>query len=155
MAYQKQKFRHDPESGVYGDCYRTCLAGMLGLDRDDVPHWVTTMEPELWATEVQPKYDQWLSERGLQELAIPIHSEGADLAGILELHKTRTKHPTVAMLTGESGNGCNHVVLVREGEIIHDPGMNDPGITGPCGDGFYWLTWLIPATPTAAPEARE
>ena len=142
--YQKQAFRHDPDAGVFGDCYRTCLAGLLGLDRDDVPHWVTTMDPHLWATEVQPKYDRWLAERGLQELAIPIQGRCADLAGVLEFQRTRTKEPTSAMLTGRSRTGCNHVVITHNGKIVHDPGLDDPGITGPCDDDFYWLTWLIP-----------
>lgn len=145
MAYQKQAFMHDPESGVFGDCYRTCLAGMLGLDRDEVPHWVTTMDPELWESEVQPKYDRWLADRGLQELAIPV--EDAGLNAVLEWQKTRTRQSVVSMLTGESISGCNHVVLVQGGEIIHDPALNDSGIVGPAGDGFYWLTWLIPAGP--------
>ena len=143
MNYQKQKFMHDPENGVFGDCYRTCLAGMLGMERDDVPHWVQTMDPNLWETEVQPKYDKWLAERGLQELAIPVHT--AELLEILEFQKSRSSQPTIAMLVGKSKTGCNHVVLVRDGKIIHDPAINDSGIIGPCDDGFYWLTWLIPA----------
>ena len=42
----KQKYKHDPDNGIFGDCYRTCLAYILGLDRDDVPHYVTTMDKE-------------------------------------------------------------------------------------------------------------
>ena len=141
-AYEKQAFLHDPDNGVFGDCYRTCLAAMLGMPRDSVPHWVKTMEPALWESKVQPKYDKWLAKKGLQELAIPVQDAG--LENILEWQNTRTRMPTIAMLTGQSGTGCNHVVLVSGGKIIHDPGQNDPGIIGPSGDGFYWVTWLIP-----------
>lgn len=39
---QKQAFLHKPEEGVYGDCYRTCIACLLGIDRDAVPHFYST-----------------------------------------------------------------------------------------------------------------
>lgn len=143
-VFQKQANRHDPENGIFGDCYRTCIAGLLGVDRDSVPHHVLTMDPELLNSEVQPKYDAWLAERGLQKLAIPVHGEGVDLDEILAFQNTRTPQPALAMLTGQSASGCNHVVIVGNGKIVHDPAINDSGITGPAGDGFYWLTWLIP-----------
>jgi len=31
---QKQANRHLPEEGLYGDCHRTAIAVLLGLDRD-------------------------------------------------------------------------------------------------------------------------
>jgi len=39
MRPQKQKFAHKPDEGVFGDCFRTALAAILDLDRDDVPHF--------------------------------------------------------------------------------------------------------------------
>ena len=143
-AYQKQANLHDPDNGIYGDCYRTCLAGMLGFDRDSVPHFVTTMDPEKWESEVQPKYDAWLLERGLQELAINLPGD-VSVDDVLAWQKARSFIPTVSMLVGKSLTGCNHSVLVSEGKIIHDPSITDAGIIGPTGDGFYWLIWLIPA----------
>jgi hypothetical protein len=140
---QKQKYRHDPENGVFGDCYRTCLANMLGIARDKVPHYVTTMDPKEWEDEVQPKYTEWLSDRGLQELAIPVGGD-VSLNHILEWQRTRSAFPATAMLTGTSGTYCNHCVLIRDGEIIHDPSLDDSGIIGPCDDDLYWVTWLIP-----------
>lgn len=39
MIPQHQAFRHDPDNGVYGDCARTAFATLLGVPRDDVPHF--------------------------------------------------------------------------------------------------------------------
>jgi hypothetical protein len=142
---EKQAYRHDPENGVYGDCYRTCLAVMLQVPRDSVPHWVTTMDPKEWDSVVQPKYNAWLAERGLQELAIPVGP--AELEDVLAFQKSRTPSLVPAMLTGRSRTGCNHCVIVFDGEIFHDPGLDDPGIISSCEDGFYWLAWLIPNSP--------
>lgn len=140
MYNEKQAFRHDPNNGVFGDCYRTCLAALLNLPRDDVPHYVTTMDVVEWETEVKQKMDAWLVKRGFQELAIPVTG---DLEGVLALQKTRTHSPVPAMLTGESRTGCNHVVVIFDGEIVYDPSLNSSGIIGPCDDGYFWLTWLI------------
>lgn len=143
MKYHTQANLHDPENGVFGDCYRTCLACILDLERDEVPHYVDTMDPGKWAKIVQPKYDAWLGVRGWQELCIPIPGEGVEVEDILHFHKTRTPFPTTAMLIGESRTGCNHIVVVENGKIIHDTSINKSGIIGPGNDGFYWLTWLI------------
>lgn len=41
MKFQQQLIlQHDPERGIYGDCYRTCLAILLGVDAVSVPHFV-------------------------------------------------------------------------------------------------------------------
>lgn len=33
-----QLIPHDPASGVFGDCLRTCIASLLHLEPQDVPH---------------------------------------------------------------------------------------------------------------------
>jgi len=39
MKLQKQAFRHDPSNGMYGDCHRTAIASILGVERDTVPNF--------------------------------------------------------------------------------------------------------------------
>src|SRR5437879_5835280 len=39
LRMQKQRFQHDPDGGVWGDCHRTAIACALGLPRDEVPHF--------------------------------------------------------------------------------------------------------------------
>lgn len=153
MKYHKQAFLHDPENGVFGDCYRTVLACLLDMERDDVPHFVNTMNYQQWEQAVQPKYDAWLSEHGVMELAIPITG---DLDSVLEMQKSRGTHGYPCQLTGTSRTGCNHVVIVQDGKIIHDPSLTGSGIVGPCDDGYFWLTWIIPARhPALAAPGEE
>ena len=63
---QRQLVAHDPGEGRYGDCQRTCIAVILGLDAADVPHFVddpaATTDSDLWWSKRQ---DRWLAERGL------------------------------------------------------------------------------------------
>lgn len=142
--YEKQMYKHDPENGVYGDCYRTCLATILGIARDKVPHYVSSTDKAVWAIEIQPKYVEWLSDRGLQELDIPV--TGLGLEQVLDWQQSRSVFPVPSILTGTSSGGCNHCVVVYDGKIEHDPSLNDSGIIGPCDDGYYWVSWLIPIT---------
>jgi hypothetical protein len=34
-----QEFMHDPEKGIIGDCFRACIASILELDINEVPHF--------------------------------------------------------------------------------------------------------------------
>lgn len=147
MRIQKQKNLHNPEAGIFGDCYRTALAVLLDMDAEEVPHWVTTMNPQEWTEAVQPKYDAWLAERGLRELAIPLQGE-TDLEAVLLTAKNWWRD-TPIMLTGRSSTLCNHVVIVQGGEIACDPSITDSGIIGPCDDGYWWITGLVPIDPPA------
>lgn len=150
MKPQKQKYLHRPEEGQFGDCYRTCLACLLDMDRDDVPHFVTTMDPGEWERNVQPRVDAWLRERGFVELALPASGE-CDLDTILQMISSRGVY---TILTGTSATGCNHCVVVGPDQTIHDPGRDDPGIVGPADDGFWWLSVLVPAQMAHQAPAR-
>ncbi|MCB1688565.1 MAG: hypothetical protein KDI33_08770 [Halioglobus sp.] len=150
MKPQKQKYLHCPEEGQYGDCYRTCLACLLDLDRDDVPHFVDTMDPGEWERSVQPRVDAWLRERGFVELALPATGD-CDLDTILQLISSRGVY---TILTGTSATGCNHCVIVGPDRSIHDPGRDNPGIVGPADDGFWWLSVLVPVQMAHQAPAR-
>lgn len=142
MKCHKQANLHDPDNGVWGDCYRTVLACLLDMERDDVPHYVNTLDSARWVTDIQPKYDDWLAERGVQELAISYTSDSVE--GILELQGNMLCSKYPCQLIGMSATQVNHVVIVADGTIIHDPSRNDSGIIGPTTEGVYWLVWLIP-----------
>ena len=62
MKFHKQLYRHDPENGVWGDCYRTAWACLLDLEPEDVPHFCEGFTDDGAAT---AKLDAWLRERGL------------------------------------------------------------------------------------------
>ncbi|MCK4817308.1 hypothetical protein KA005_16175, partial [bacterium] len=55
---KKQLNRHNPEEGVFGDCYRTCIANVLGVFPTAVPHFWT--EECTTADEMHAKMNEWL-----------------------------------------------------------------------------------------------
>lgn len=135
MSPHEQLIKHDPENGHYGDCYRTCIAVILDLHPSEAPHaWssVGSWEPEsLYA---------WLEEQGIGRFALGWPGEGVELSNMLAL----TVGPNAnvpAILSGVSGLGCNHSVVVMNGEIVCDPSGN--GLVGPMDDGMWNLELLV------------
>ena len=48
------------------------------------------------------------------------------------------------LFSGTSKNGTNHVVIARDGAIVHDTALDDAGIVGPTDTG-YWLVEFLGA----------
>lgn len=163
MRLTKQIFRHDPENGVYGDCYRTAIACLLDLDPQDVPH----EHRDLSGDEHVALYKDWLHARGLFRVAVPMQCDSVAWALQVAAHWS---DGLPYIFTGTSRTGVNHCVVGQADKIIHDPSQTEAGIVGPCQpDGYYWVEWIvIPAEgrkpdrasvdadrPAGAPAARE
>lgn len=133
----KQRFRHDPDNGIWGDCHRAAVASVLELTLDDVPHFCEGGGSQETSTK---REREWLATRGLVPISISINQDIAldDVLSFVE----RINPGIVFVLGGTSRTGCNHSVVCTNGKIAHDPGLDDPGIVGPCDDGFYWLTFF-------------
>lgn len=140
MRFHTQAFRHDPDNGVFGDCYRTAVACLLDMERDDVPHvydkgYVNETpgtEPMLAFLNSQSLHLIWCNFPGEMSLTDALRS--ADLFG--------NKLPF--LLSGTSKNGTNHVVVCADAKIIHDPSIDQSGIVGPCNEGYWVIEWIVP-----------
>lgn len=134
MTPQSQLIKHDPENGQHGDCQRTCVAAILDLHPSEVPHFcddpsATRDDDQWWAK----RQDRWLADRGLT-CATFAYSAEISLEEVMKL--TSRQNPTTPMiLLGQSSLGCNHVVVVLNGEIVCDPSGN--GIIGPALEGVW------------------
>lgn len=132
-----QEFKHDPDNGVYGDCWRTVVACLLELPRDAVPH-VCNGPDDGKATE---RMRAFLAERGYAMIQIPIAGD-VPLADALALGE-RCAGGLPYALTGTSRTGVNHVVICEGADIVHDTSITQSGIIGPTSDGLWWLEWYV------------
>lgn len=136
MKVQRQLIAHCPEEGRYGDCQRTCVAAILDMDAADVPHFCEPPhrpkgEPGWW----EERQNAWLAQFGLGTVTVAYSGEQS-LDDVLTW--TSRQSPTVPMiLCGTSSRGCNHVVVVLNGEIVCDP--SGSGIVGPTAEN----TWEV------------
>ena len=147
MLKQKQKWRHG-EDGHMGDCYRTCIANYLGIDRDSVPHFVEEYGgPDGEDGEsVQNAIRDWLDRRGLLFLEVALNSTltveeaatiGAHWLGAIDR----------VMVGGKSVNGTNHIVLWEKGEWFDSTKdfAGDHSLVGPQLDGVWWVMAIVPS----------
>lgn len=84
MKFQRQLIMvHNPAEGRYGDCYRTCIAILLGLDAVEVPHFVEYSILDAKSTREDTNTTaklarEWLAQRGQTLLCVNF---GADTPG--------------------------------------------------------------------------
>ncbi len=113
----------DMSGAVPGDCWRTAVAGMLGMDRDEVPHFVhehPTDDGAWYYATVE-----WIEAR----LA------GWTLACLAPTFPTYDGEPMFPLViaTGPSPRGAwLHSVLVdwRTGDLVWDPHPSRSGLAG-------------------------
>ena len=138
MTPHKQLFLHDPDNGVWGDCYRTAFACLLDIEPERVPHFCHEGVPAEIANGL---LGEWLKRRRLTYFQVLYPGE----YGLKEILTTMENvNPDVYyILGGKSKSGVAHVVICCNDEIVHDPSRNNNGIVGP-DEGYYWITVLIP-----------
>lgn len=143
---QVQAVLHDPANGMWGDCNRTCIAMLVGVPRDEVPH----QNREVSGEEQDRLVRHWLGARGL---GLACFGYNMDLEWVLTA--MRTWNPgTPYILAGRSPRGTQHVVVVTpEGDLL-DPHPDNTGLVGPDSDGTWWVYFLTAALQPLAREAR-
>jgi hypothetical protein len=133
-----QLFRHDPENGTHGDCFRTVVACILGCDPVDVPHvYDGTDDP----TGYQRMRD-FLKGKGFRLVGCGYVAGDLQLQDVLNLGAHHS-HGLPWLLTGKSRTGVNHVVICQDNEIIHDTSQNSSGIIGPTLEGTWHIEWIV------------
>lgn len=130
-----QTILHDPEQpDVMGNCWQTCIASLLGLPLDQVPHFVQEHES---MTEVEDATQAWLAGRGLAMVRV----------GIMWLDQ----HPDqLSMLEGRSPRDVAHVVIGRGIETLHDPHPSRAGLSTKTAG---WV--FVPVDPSVALVPRD
>ena len=136
MTPQKQKYRHDPANGKYGDCVRTVIACLLDLDRDEVPHF--SDGPDATGKSETEAIRAFLADRNFGWIAIAFPADLSDVQSTM----ARCNPGLHYCVSGLSRNDTDHIVICKDGEIVHDPAIDDSGIVGPGTDGLIWVNFI-------------
>ena len=112
-----------------GDCLRAVVASLMELPLEEVPHFVSLPQDEWWDA-----VEGFFRDRGLLIVWNPI---AQNVGGWLPLGID-------IMVTGKSPRGdWNHVVIMRDWELVHDPHPSGDGLDG-APNGAYYLFPLHP-----------
>ena len=98
---------HKPEEGLYGDCHRACVASVLELPSEAVPHFFAKGPEEVEAAWKEHRAFLW--QRGVMTLDIPwIVTEEQGFKAVLASADIRSQARLWYILGGESETGCGH-----------------------------------------------
>lgn len=130
MTPHTQTILHNPAQGQLGDCWRTCIACLLDVKPEEVPHFA-----ELdgnWRLNTQA----WLKERGL---AFYDYAYMDDFAtqGISGCHH---------ILTGPSPRdpeNVRHNVIGLDGQVHWDPHPSRAGLHNPEDKSTWYIMLLV------------
>lgn len=106
---------HAPGTGPVGDCYRTCVAALIGRTHaEDVPHFVQQrMDTGDGRWEDFRLARVWLRE-----------NENLDLAYITEKEAIERELPYLLTVQSKKGD-WPHVVVAQIGRVLHDTSGGD------------------------------
>lgn len=134
IKFNKQKIKHNPSNGEYGDCYRTCVSCILKVDVDDVPHVYANGESP---DEGDLLMNEFLNENGFSKLQVCFDGQ-ASLKDALSYARDTCKS-IPAILTGSTSPGSvGHCVIAFNGEIIHDVSDVASQVSMPASDSGLW-----------------
>ena len=117
MAHRvMQQERHDPENGQIGDCLRACLASVVGVKLEEVPHIGRNLWPSRDPVEWDAAVEKFLAEHGMYSFPIGVGYKHL-LRGYCLAIGQSPRHPDE-----------NHVVVYKDGEFWHDPHPDGGGL---------------------------
>ena len=151
LSRQKQAHFHAPHRGIQGDCYRTAVACVLGVQRDTVPH----SHDEQTGEESAAFMDAWLKQHGLHRIWMPVG--GDDFKTVANNLYPRGSGLS-CIITGEGPRSVNHVIVVHGVDDFWCPTLGqvsaDVALVGPAlPDGYFWVEWIVGPAALAAPES--
>ena len=100
-------FHNDPQGRVW-NCLQACIASMLELELNEVPHFAA-MPDSTWFDEMC----KWIESKGFALYDVDGLDAGDDYVFAI----------------GKSPRGVSHVVIYKNGEMVHDPHFSRAGIT--------------------------
>jgi hypothetical protein len=129
MTPHMMRVAHNPP-GSYGDCYRTCIACVLDVDPEEVPH-PGREGGERWDA-LTAEVDRWLADRNLYIVQLK------DKPEVFERHCDYFGYHLIA---GQSPRG-GHYCVGLGGKVVHNPSPFGDGLE-PDEDGTYTIMLLV------------
>lgn len=123
--------KHDPENGQYADCFRACVASLLEMKAEEVPHFLHDNCPGPVAFR---RLREFLRPMGLAPFMA--HYDG-EYNSMIVRSDMETMNPGVHYLLFGSTIDGDHVVVCKDRDIVHNPAWDGGYINGPGSHGCW------------------
>lgn len=99
---------YDPQKPGQGNCVQAAVASILGLPLEEVPNFIEKEgSVEFWRT-----FKSFLRDRGWEPIMLP-----GNYVPMCDY-----------LASGKSERGCGHMVIMNDGQLVHDPHPSRKGI---------------------------
>jgi hypothetical protein len=125
-----QSIEHDPSAGLIGDCFRACVASVLELELNEVPHFCESWDN--WYA----LFQEWVTDRGLVAVEVKIDRPECLAAtnGLMCILSGKTSESSVLhSVVGRYVHGVGF-------ELLHDPHSRGEFFNGLEPD---WVMFLL------------
>jgi hypothetical protein len=109
------RVKHDPENGTYGDCLRACVATIMEMDAEQVPHF---FHDNCDGETAMHRLREWSRQYGVGPFTAHFSGD-IPMADVLAM-QAQQNGGVPYMLFGSTESG-NHVVVCRNDKVVHDP----------------------------------
>lgn len=136
--------KHEPPSS-YGDCLRACIATIMDLPPEQVPHFA---DKGATAQEALAHARQWLGEQGLTIATFGLPGS-EPLSDVLEYMGSVNSTVTWLLFGSTDLEAVSlHVNVCHGGQVVHDPAWVPTSIKSPYreGDESVWQIWVVSKT---------
>lgn len=131
MTPAVSRIKHDPPHS-YGDCLRACIATVMDVQIETVPHFAADgVDGDVAMARVR----EYLSPMAPFIVAWPGDIALADLLDMMKLLNPQSTY----ILFGGTNDGGDHCVVCQGGKIVHNPAWYGCSIVGPLSNG----TWQV------------
>lgn len=113
------------------DCWRRCIARVLGIEASDVPDFVGE-DPNAWLANT----GMWLHDRGRDLIALVPVQDGLD-TDVTALADCKA-FPAIACKVSE--DGAVHAVVIEGSGSVWDPAPDCEGMAQGTTISMYWVT---------------
>ena len=112
------------EKGEVGDCWRCCIAAIIGMPAEEVPHFLQN-EKDDPSCSMDADTQEWLNQRGWQiteATQFRFHRWG----------KSKFRVPPIIVCgptCRSTEMGQHHAVIMSDGKLLYDPHPSEAGLT--------------------------
>lgn len=138
MIAHKCQVIHRPQYGFYGDCLRACVASILEMEPDAVPH---VFQDGCDGVEGDKRLTGFL--RGVGLGTFRAYFPGDVSLDDLLTHVASGSSENVCQILICSIDGGNHAVVIQNGKIVHDPALYVVRNYAPAVSGYWEVMALV------------